>query len=286
MNILLVEDKPEHADDIRDLLNQSSVDYERLVVCQTLSEAVASVHAENFDLILLDLVLPDAAGIQNVERLTRDAPGVPIIVVSDEEDPNIISLALRLGAQDFLKKSDLCAPGAVRAIQSSLDRMSRLRIIGELSVLDDATGLLNRRGMFLVAQPILDTMRRLSATMFCVVCDITNMHDLEDVSGYGPTQDVLRLVAGSLQHIFRVADGLAFLDGERFVAICVETGPGSEALQTRLFEHIQESVVPLNLEVAPELRLRFHRFEPETLSTVQEMLDATVSSAEMVRVES
>lgn len=282
MHILLVEDKQEHADEVRALLDESAIQVERLDVCGNLAAAVAAVHADNFDLILLDLVLPDAAGINNVERLARDAPGVPIIVVSDVDDTDIQSLALRVGAQDFILKADLCKPGAERAIRSSIDRMSHQRIVGELAVLDDTTGLLNRRGMFLVGQPILDTMRRLSATMFCMICDLTNLHEIEDQAGYRRTQDVLRCTAGSLQHIFRVADGLAFLDGERFVVMGVETGPGTEILQTRVTEQIRSSVKPLALPVPLEIRVRFLRIADGELTTVQQMLGSTLAQTAVV----
>ncbi|MBI4965951.1 MAG: sigma 54-interacting transcriptional regulator [Desulfomonile tiedjei] len=104
VKILLVEDNPIDADVLREQL--SDVESPTYVVSnvQRLSDAVERLAEERFDLILLDLGLPDSQGIDTFLQTQRAAQGVPIVVMSGLDDEVLAVEAVRTGAQDYLVK--------------------------------------------------------------------------------------------------------------------------------------------------------------------------------------
>ena len=100
MRILLVEDDPSVAASVIDGLVNSSMDVKHV---STGKEAIATALSENFELILLDLGLPDMDG-QDVCRLIREKSTTPIIILSARSEEIDRVLALEFGADDYMVK--------------------------------------------------------------------------------------------------------------------------------------------------------------------------------------
>jgi diguanylate cyclase (GGDEF)-like protein/PAS domain S-box-containing protein len=97
----------------------------------TLAEGVAAVTASRPDVVLLDLSLPDSAGLATVQAMRRVIPDVPIIVLTGRDDHQLAEAALRAGAQDYLVKGQFEHDALGRAIRHALVRQrleSRLRL--------------------------------------------------------------------------------------------------------------------------------------------------------------
>ena len=71
----------------------------------TLAQAIALLAAAPADLILLDLMLPDAGGVESVARVRAVAGQARLVVVSGKDDPVTVSLARALGADGFISKA-------------------------------------------------------------------------------------------------------------------------------------------------------------------------------------
>lgn len=89
----------------------------RTFICQLLAEkgyttseadTVASAHAQidlnQADIVLLDVMLPDGSGLQLLERLSQEQPGLPVIVITGFGDIEMAVEAMQAGAQDFVTK--------------------------------------------------------------------------------------------------------------------------------------------------------------------------------------
>ncbi|MEM1042916.1 MAG: response regulator [Bacteroidota bacterium] len=101
--ILLVEDNPGDAVIFRETLDGSELDYD-LVHAQRLGEGLEHLGGAAFDILMVDLSLPDAQGMETVGQVRDAAPDVPLIVLTGLDDAASAAEAKRLGAVDYLVK--------------------------------------------------------------------------------------------------------------------------------------------------------------------------------------
>lgn len=93
-----------------------------VVWVQTLAEALHYIGVESYDIILLDLTLPDSAGIRTVEKLRSMVGITPIIVLTGQNDTEFGLNTLKAGAADYLVKGDFGYDGLARTIFYTLHR--------------------------------------------------------------------------------------------------------------------------------------------------------------------
>jgi len=99
--VLVVEDHADTLDLIAEMLRRFSYQVRTAV---TAAQAVRSVAADRPDAILLDVKLPDAAGVAGLEQLRRVLPDVPIIMLTANTDAAVARETLKRGAFDYITK--------------------------------------------------------------------------------------------------------------------------------------------------------------------------------------
>lgn len=121
--VLLVEDNDGDADLIMDLLSEVKSGARHHVVRATrLSEAVSVLQDMPVEVVLLDLRLPDGAGVECVAAVREQASDVPIVVLTGLEDDAIAKSCITAGAQDYLSKQEVRAASLARAIDYAVVR--------------------------------------------------------------------------------------------------------------------------------------------------------------------
>lgn len=138
VRILLIEDDPDYALLMSSYVNAAcgaSVRYV-LVGAETLADGLARLREEDFDVALLDLMLPDSKGMDTLRRVRAAAPGVPLVVLTNLDQEDIGREAIANGAQDFLSKSRIDAGRLRNAIAYALERE---RLFGQMRALVDGS---------------------------------------------------------------------------------------------------------------------------------------------------
>lgn len=127
VRILLVEDNPADARLVsRRLSNTEHVKVE-VEHAEWMKSALTLARNKPFDLVLLDLSLPDSHGIDTVVAMRKELPNTPIIVLSAQEDLNVATRALEAGAENFIVKSpEMTTEELEREILYCLERWRRL----------------------------------------------------------------------------------------------------------------------------------------------------------------
>ncbi|MDX1579760.1 MAG: PAS domain S-box protein, partial [Gemmatimonadota bacterium] len=122
VRILLVEDNPGDARLLRAHLSSSDLEAV-LDAAGTLAEAIDAADAVAYDVVFLDLGLPDSQGVETVEAL-RGAAGrdVPIIVLTGLDDVAVGRRAIRAGAAEFLVKDEITERAVERTVKFVLER--------------------------------------------------------------------------------------------------------------------------------------------------------------------
>ena len=121
LHVLVVEDNPADARLSRDILQEISADI-GVMVAETLSAAIAILELESFDVILLDLGLPDSKGVDTLASLKAHRSDLPFIVMTGMADEQIGIDAVRLGAQDYLIKGRVQADQLRRSLLYAIER--------------------------------------------------------------------------------------------------------------------------------------------------------------------
>ncbi len=120
--VLLVEDDPGDANLARQALRASKTPLFDVVWVDTLAGTVNALRQDSYDVLLLDLSLPDSNGIQTVHAVRQHAGNVPLIVLTGHDDTRFALQTLEAGAQDYLIKGRFDTDALVRAIGYSIER--------------------------------------------------------------------------------------------------------------------------------------------------------------------
>lgn len=125
--LLLVEDNRGDAALVQDLLSESTRDHYRVIHVERLGDAVSQLQGDSVDVVLLDLRLPDGAGMDTVEAVRLES-NVPIVVLTGADDEELALACIDAGADDYLYKAEIAAPTLQRAIGYAITRRREAQI--------------------------------------------------------------------------------------------------------------------------------------------------------------
>ncbi len=120
--ILLVEDNGKDAELLQEALVDVGANQWRIIQIPRLSEALNCIRNQHFDVILLDLSLPDSQGLETLAQVNIAAPNIPIVVLTSLNDEKLALQSVRQGAQDYLVKGCWEGELLVRAIRYAIER--------------------------------------------------------------------------------------------------------------------------------------------------------------------
>ena len=233
-HLLLVEDVPLLAKITEQMLKKSPGNKYTSVHVTTLADTLAALKTTEFDLILLDLNLPDSSELATLTTVLEAAPEVPIVVLTANHSHENGYQAVKLGAQDFLVKGDFNFLNLDRAIIYGIERHRLQRTIRQLAVIDELTGLYNRRGFNALHPDIFARVKGSAARGYMCFFDLDRFKQINDELGHQKGDEALVEFATTLRQVFRKDTLLVRLGGDEFVAMGVEAeaGQADQALQT------------------------------------------------------
>ena len=121
-DLLVVEDNTLHARLVLTMLSEAWGDDAPVRHVKRLESALEAIEEAAPDCVLLDLVLPDADGLEAVDAILVNAAHVPIVVLSAHKDDHLALRAVRRGAQDYLVKGTVTADALARSVQLAIQR--------------------------------------------------------------------------------------------------------------------------------------------------------------------
>ena len=122
MKILLIEDNPSDTLLIRKMLENSRVSLFKLKSTDSLSKGLKYLSGNGVDAIILDLSLPDSRGIDTYLRVKKNAPNIPVVILTSTNGEDLARNALREGAQDYLIKGQINVNLLERSLLYSIER--------------------------------------------------------------------------------------------------------------------------------------------------------------------
>ncbi len=242
MKILLVEDNSDDAEFLRACLahyNHSAT----LTRAGLISDAVTALEKERFDVVLLDLNLPDARGVECVERLREADDLTPIVVLSGQGDEDFAVQILNRGVQDYLVKWEGDGRIILRAIRYAIERKRAEIKLNYLARLDSLTNLPNRFYLRDKLTQVAKRATRRRGTMSLLLLDLDEFKTVNETLGHASGDTLLRAVAERLKASVPEGDLVARLGGDEFAVLLedVDSPREVEALARKITGVFQES---------------------------------------------
>ena len=137
MKLLLIEDSEGDAMLVTHLLQQAVPDTLEIDRTIRLRDGIGFLQQKSYDIILLDLSLPDSHGLQTLREFRTTEPDKPVVVLTGQDDEQLGVEALRLGAQDYLVKGQTEGKLLARTLQYAIERQNLLNQLDQArSVVD------------------------------------------------------------------------------------------------------------------------------------------------------
>lgn len=250
--VLVVEDEPLLAAATADLLETMG----HRVVASTNDgrEAISLADRLHPDLVLMDIGLKGEMDGIEAAAVLYEQLGIPVVYLTGAADAATINRAARSRPFGYLIKpfADAELRGALevamvrhRAEVELQHREKALlqyaRSLRTRSLIDELTGLYNRRGFLALAQHLLRASQRRERSYALLFIDLDGLKRVNDSQGHAAGDQLIRDLAGLLMRTFRKSDVVARLGGDEFVVLAVESeSPGGATALVRLRNAIRE----------------------------------------------
>jgi CheY-like chemotaxis protein len=204
MQVLLVEDNLEQEQLLTEVLIEMEENRQwcnwrtaSVVHVEKLADALKCLRENRFDVVLLDLTLSDSpALLDSFHRVKDCADAAPIIVLADDDDPNLAHLLLRSGAQDVLVKAEMEAAPFARSLRYAIERQRNVAMLAPSRFEDNLTAAVPRPCFLRLAAHYVQFSR---LTCFpLLLASIELSQPSEKTAADRETRDLLLLRAGDV----------------------------------------------------------------------------------------
>jgi len=226
LKVLLVEDNPGDVRLIKEFLAEAKSSRLTLADVGSLRQALAAVKENCFDLILLDLSLPDSRGLVTFSCMHESCSDTPIVLLTGLDDETLAMQAMKQGAQDYLVKGRVDTNALIRSIRYAIERQRLLvdtekarEVQQHLAYHDVLTSLPNRLLFYDRLEQALVHAKRYSGQLAVIFLDLDGFKQVNDSKGHLAGDRLLQLVGNRLKGSMRESDTIARLGGDEFTIL-------------------------------------------------------------------
>lgn len=217
--VLLLDDNEFDAAIARGLLEKFAGPKMRVSHTRSLRQAQDILSRNAFDVVILDVNLPDSRGVETIKDIVRTNSDVPIAVLTSDDAIQTGVEALRCGAQEYLPKSQLNMASLQRVMEHAIQRKAAESILKQKAYFDPLTGVPNRSLLYDRWRRALARAVRADRHIGLLVVDIDQFKSINDTHGHVVGDTVLQHFARFLSASVRETDVVARLGGDEFVVV-------------------------------------------------------------------
>jgi diguanylate cyclase (GGDEF)-like protein len=273
-DILIVDD---NASNIRLVAAELEADDYGIAFARSGPEALEQTERKHFDLILLDIMMPEMDGIEVCRRLKErpEYKDIPVIFLTAKDEKETLLRGFQAGGIDYVTKpfygpevqsrvrAQLRALEANQLLEQAVDDLSKQllesvqhenelkqqqqemvrfnRALMERANTDQLTGLANRYHIMAIAEYERERATRSGSTYCIILADVDHFKVVNDRHGHDCGDAILQEVAARMQEVVRAQDLVARWGGEEFLIFLPDTSAdGASVLAERLREAISE----------------------------------------------
>jgi diguanylate cyclase (GGDEF)-like protein len=266
--IVVVDDEEATRKLIVDLLSQKG---HQCLTANNGLEALDKIMGTKFDAVITDIVMPEMDGIALTKELSKHDQSLPVMVITGYTEEYSAEMAIASGAREFIKK-----PFSVSEFLIRFDKMMRdhegEEALLTLSLIDELTGLFNRRRFFILTDQYLKVAIRTKKRLSLLFIDMDNLKWINDHHGHNEGDQALIDLANILKKSFRESDIIARIGGDEFVVLSEATDKNSEIFTTRLYENIKDYNAKGSRRFTLSISVGATQFDPNHAISIDELL--------------
>lgn len=291
LKVLVVEDSLADARLLREALKDANAQVE-LNFVSTLAEAEQTVRSAAYDCVLLDLGLPDATGVDNVQRIRAANRGQTVVIMTGLDSEEAALGTLQRGAQDYLVKGRYDGAFIVRVIRRAMERNRVLNEVDQLreyqyyvATHDALTGLPNRQLFEDRTRSALAQAQRENGTCAIGYMDLDGFKAVNDTHGHAVGDALLRAVGQALNESVRATDTVARVGGDEFLLLLTPLKGHSEAEAEATVSRLRDKINALHrveghdISISASIGLAFFPRQGRTLESLLICADQAMYAA-------
>ncbi|NTU43851.1 MAG: diguanylate cyclase, partial [Nitrospirales bacterium] len=175
-----------------------------------------------------------------LKQVLEETPEIPVVVLTGLGDEKTAVEAVQRGAQDYLEKSLISPAILTRSIRYAIERQKLRKTIQELTLMDELTGIYNRKGFMSLGGHHISVADRSGRGLILFYCDIDGLKKINDTLGHEAGDQVLQETGRILRETFRESDLIARLGGDEFAVLVSNVDRTNDAiLRKRLWENME-----------------------------------------------
>ena len=287
ITVLLIDDEPDYARVLRERLSREVSFSFNVESASSLDEGRERLARDRADVVLLDLNLPESRGLETYLMVHAQVPEIPVIVLTAIDNDALALEAVRRGAQDFIVKGQFDGRMLARIIRYAIERHRMQAALEGLSLLDELTGLYNRRGFLRLAEQHLKLAVRTKRGSLLLFVDLDGLKRINDSLGHAEGDRALEETAEILKGAFRTSDVIGRIGGDEFALLAIDARQDSAQ---RLVERLQEKLAEANQRPDRSYRLSlsigpamFDHQQPLSLDALIAQADAELYARKRTR---
>lgn len=219
--------------------------------CHTAKSCLNAIETEhNFDLVMLDIVMPDCDGLELISMIRKLNDAIPIIAMSVNTDKETVVKALELGASDFIHKpvveTELMARvnNVVQSTQLTAQLKKTNAQLHQAATTDPLTGAANRYQFYQLFSNEFTKVKRSAIPMSVLSVDLDHFKHINDTYGHAAGDAALCAFVELIRKLCRTTDIVGRFGGEEFVICCPEAdAERAEMIAERIRKSMEEKVI-------------------------------------------
>ncbi len=278
--VLIIDDDERDVRLVRELLAESESGKYFVESSEQLSEGLLLMVEGEFDVILLDLNLPDSHGEETYNDVIQKGWEIPVIVLTGLDDQEMGINAVQAGAQDYLVKGEFNGKSLARSIDYAFERYQLKKKIFDISIRDSLTGVYNRKGFVTLAEQQLKLAQRTREDLSFLFVDLDGLKEINDRFGHQAGDRALIATADVLSTTFRDSDIVGRAGGDEFVVLALGSqSPDHASILQRLgksrdeFQKSSDDEFSLSFSVGVST---WSHEEPKSLDALMREADAAM----------
>lgn len=237
INVLMVEDDPDDFYLLSRMLQADNKKLYNISHAHNLVECLEGLRQRPFDILLLDLCLSDSQGMATLETVVKAGIGLPTIVLTGIDNQDLGEEAIKLGAEDYLPKSEVSPFMMSRAVNFAIERHRLLSELRRQATQDPLTNLYNRNALFDKLNFLIDHMERNNTHLAAAMVDLDGFKTINDTLGHRVGDEVIMQAANRLRQGLRRSDIAARYGGDEFVLLLTNYQSSAAVLEVVARKH-------------------------------------------------